>query len=145
MSRFSNHPYLLPLLQSDNAAREAARTTDSKGKKVKKRQAVLETRKSIGKKRNADSDDDFVPIKANLAQKKFTTAESKPKTTIGKSSAKKATKDDPSDEANGSKKKPTIRKASGKKVKEESDSDSDVVAQPENGRAKAKVSQKRKS
>lgn len=57
------------ITQNYNAARTASQQADSKGKKVKRKQAVLETRKSIGKKRADDSDDDFKPIKAPIKKK----------------------------------------------------------------------------
>ena len=45
-------------------------TKDAKGKKVKRKQTVLRTRKSIGQGRSAESDDDFKPIKAPAAAKR---------------------------------------------------------------------------
>ena len=44
-------------------------SSDSKGKKVKRKQAVLQTRKSLGGKKGS-GDDDFVPIKAATTKRK---------------------------------------------------------------------------
>ncbi|KAJ7071601.1 type II DNA topoisomerase [Mycena amicta] len=49
---------------------EELKNKDSRGKKIKKKQAVLRTRKSIGKRAASDSEDDFKPIKASTAAKR---------------------------------------------------------------------------
>ncbi|KAJ7771941.1 DNA topoisomerase II [Mycena maculata] len=43
---------------------EVKKTLDANGKKIKRKQTVLKTRKSIGKRHGSDSEDDFQPIKA---------------------------------------------------------------------------------
>ncbi|KAJ7139482.1 DNA topoisomerase II [Mycena epipterygia] len=43
---------------------EIKKTLDANGKKVKRKQTVLKTRKSIGRKAGSDSEDDFRPIQA---------------------------------------------------------------------------------
>ncbi|KAJ7674423.1 DNA topoisomerase II [Mycena rosella] len=48
---------------------ELKKEVDANGKKVKRKQTVLKTRKSIGRKRGSDSEDDFQPIKATAKRK----------------------------------------------------------------------------
>ncbi|GLB36598.1 putative control of topological states of DNA by transient breakage and subsequent rejoining of DNA strands [Lyophyllum shimeji] len=101
---------------------------DSNGKKIKRKQAVLQTRKSIGKGRKGsdDDDDDFKPIKAPAKRK------------LGESSRPRSTVKKPKDEdedvdmvaAEKPKPRPAApkRKAVEKKaVKEETDDDDDDV------------------
>ncbi|RDB28584.1 DNA topoisomerase 2 [Hypsizygus marmoreus] len=98
---------------------------DAKGKKVKRKQAVLQTRKSIGgRKGSDDDDDDFKPIKATAAKRKVVGESSRPK------AAPKKPKDEDEDVEMGEaaekpKSKPAApkRKAAEKKkvVKDESD------------------------
>ncbi|PFH54688.1 hypothetical protein AMATHDRAFT_83127, partial [Amanita thiersii Skay4041] len=59
--------------ERDCIERDNMLATDGKGKKVKRKQTVLQTRKSLGGKRGSD-DDDFVPIKAAAAKRKPPTA-----------------------------------------------------------------------
>ncbi|KAF8349867.1 DNA topoisomerase II [Amanita rubescens] len=59
----------LTRIQQDCIQREEMHSSDSKGKKVKRKQAVLQTRKSLGGKKGSD-DDDFVPIKPAAAKRK---------------------------------------------------------------------------
>ncbi|KAF9535792.1 DNA topoisomerase [Crepidotus variabilis] len=49
---------------------EEKKTKDAKGKKVKRKQTVIRTRKSIGQVKGSDSDEEFKPIKAAFAKKK---------------------------------------------------------------------------
>ncbi|KAL0581404.1 DNA topoisomerase 2 [Marasmius crinis-equi] len=118
------------------------------GKKGKRKNAVLQTRKSLGNKRD-DSDDDFKPIKAPAAKKKApafkpaptTAAESSKKAPAAAkpkaAAAKKAKKEEesdvemfvPDDEPVQVKKPPqrTARAAASKKaIKVDSDSDDDI-------------------
>ncbi|KAJ7171777.1 DNA topoisomerase II [Mycena crocata] len=48
---------------------EVKKTLDANGKKIKRKQTVLKTRKSIGRKVGSDSEDDFQPIKATTKRK----------------------------------------------------------------------------
>ncbi|KAF8060944.1 DNA topoisomerase II [Lyophyllum atratum] len=109
---------------------------DANGKKIKRKQAVLQTRKSIGMgRKGSDDDDDFKPIKAPMKRK--VGESSRPKST-----AKKSTKDEDvdvdldMDAAGKQKPKPAApkRKAVEKKVfKNESDDDDydmEVIQKP---------------
>jgi len=57
--------------EQDCIQREEMHSSDSKGKKVKRKQAVLQTRKSLGGKKGSDDDDDFVPIKPAATKRKL--------------------------------------------------------------------------
>ncbi|KAF8640700.1 hypothetical protein AX17_000356 [Amanita inopinata Kibby_2008] len=61
--------------ERDCMEREEMLASDSKGKKVKRKQAVLQTRKSLGG-RKGSGDDDFVPIKAATTKRKPLVAKS---------------------------------------------------------------------
>ncbi|KAF5377158.1 hypothetical protein D9615_006417 [Tricholomella constricta] len=99
---------------------------DANGKKIKRKQTTLKTRKSIGGARKDSDDDDFKPIKAPARKKAGETA--RPKSTV-----KKPIKDEDvdMDAAEKSKPRPAApqkRKVSGKKVtKDESDDDDDII------------------
>jgi DNA topoisomerase-2 len=62
--------YGLTWLQRNCIEFEENQTKDAKGKKVKRKQTVLRTRKSIGQGRSDGSDDEFKPIKAPAAGRK---------------------------------------------------------------------------
>ncbi|KAK2461741.1 hypothetical protein APHAL10511_006204 [Amanita phalloides] len=55
--------------EQDCIQQEEMLSGDSKGKKVKRKQAVLQTRKSLGGKKGS-GDDDFVPIKPTIVKRK---------------------------------------------------------------------------
>ena len=100
--------------QKTNKNWEAAATLDANGKPIKRKQAVLETRKSIGKKPKKyenDSEDDFQPTKAR--------AKAKPKAGPSKVKDEDDNFDDPPA------KKPPPKKAPNKK--EESGSEAEVA------------------
>ncbi|KAG9223266.1 hypothetical protein CCMSSC00406_0000045 [Pleurotus cornucopiae] len=107
-------------------------TKDASGKTIKKRQAVLETRKSITgffrRKGQSDDDDDFKPTKA--AAKKKAAAEAK-KPEAKKKVVNKSESDD-DDDLPPAATKPTKRKPASKAIKDEaSDVDVDVpMAKP---------------
>ncbi|CAA7271414.1 unnamed protein product [Cyclocybe aegerita] len=71
---------------------EEKKGKDAKGKKVKRKQAVLRTRKSIGTRRDSDDDDDFKPIKAPAAKRKPATAPESKKAVAGPSKVKEEVK-----------------------------------------------------
>ncbi|KAJ3510178.1 hypothetical protein NLJ89_g4828 [Agrocybe chaxingu] len=71
---------------------EEKKSTDAKGKKVKRKQAVLRTRKSIGTRRDSDDDDDFKPIKAAAARRKPAAAPESRKAVAGPSKVKEEVK-----------------------------------------------------
>ena len=103
---------------------------DSKGRKVKRSQKTLETRKSLpgpGRRQGDDfSDDDFKPTKATAKSKK-----TEPKPVRAKPGApSKPVKDNDDDDDLGLPPPPKKRLTS-KTMKEESESDVEVVAAPE--------------
>ncbi|KAF9068525.1 DNA topoisomerase [Rhodocollybia butyracea] len=110
-------------------------------KKGKRKQGVLQTRKSIGaggRRGNDDDDDDFKPVKA-AAKKKAAPAP------VAKPAMKKAKKEESEDEGMDSdlEDKPVAKKATAKKTVE---SDSEVeIAPRDKGKAKAKPAPKRKT
>ncbi|KAG5646884.1 hypothetical protein DXG03_001960 [Asterophora parasitica] len=113
---------------------------DANGKKVKRKQTTLKTRKSIGgagrNAKDSDDDDDFKPIKAPAKKKVGDTARPKP-------AAKKATKEedlDMDDPPVIPKSKPTAKKAA--KKEEDVDMD-DPPAIPKQKPAARKVSGKK--
>jgi len=84
--------FLIYFIQNDCLEFEEKAVKDAKGKKVKKKQAVLRTRKSIGQGRGSDDDDDdFKPVKAPAAAKRkpaATTETRKASSSKGKEKAK---------------------------------------------------------
>lgn len=93
---------------------EVKKHLDANGKKIKKKQAVLKTRKSIGRKTNSDSEDDFQPIKAT----KRKAPESK--------RPRPAAKDDDDDDDEAPPPPPKKRAPPKKPLKDEDDMDVDV-------------------
>ncbi|KAF8912885.1 DNA topoisomerase II [Gymnopilus junonius] len=69
---------------------EEKKVKDASGKKVKRKQAVLKTRKSIGTRDASDDDDDFKPIKAPAAKRK---PAAEPNKTIGTAKGKEKAKE----------------------------------------------------
>ncbi|KAJ7151616.1 DNA topoisomerase II [Mycena filopes] len=111
---------------------ELKKYVDSNGKKIKRKQTVLKTRKSIGRRAASDSEDDFRPIKA--AKRKA--PEPKRKAT--------AKEEDDDDEDESDSEVEVVKRAPPKKAKVLSvDSDSDD--EPPKGKGKAKAAPKRKS
>lgn len=88
----------ITFIQNDCLDFEEKAVKDAKGKKVKKKQAVLRTRKSIGQGRGSDDDDDdFKPVKATAAAKRkpaATTETRKASSSKGKEKAKVEEDDD---------------------------------------------------
>ncbi|TFL06195.1 DNA topoisomerase [Pterulicium gracile] len=132
---------LLEANEKYNTDRKERQEMDAQGKKVKKKQAVLETRKSVGgsKKRSArDDDDDFMPTKP--APKKRAPASEVKQTEAAKGKAKAK----PDSVAKAPVKKATAKSAAAKSAA--ADSDVELVA-PEAGPSKkpAAKATKRKS
>lgn len=61
---------MLTMPQKDCIEFEEKATKDATGKKIKRKQTVLRTRKSIGADKGSDDDDDFKPIKAAALKRK---------------------------------------------------------------------------
>ncbi|KAF8203734.1 type II DNA topoisomerase [Pholiota molesta] len=111
---------------------EEKKSKDAKGKKVKRKQTVLRTRKSIGQRNGSDDDDDddFKPIKAAALKRKAAEAPKKAPAVAaaskGKEKEKAKEKDDNEDE------KPPKRKIApaAKKAVEQDDSDFEMDEAP---------------
>lgn len=122
--------------EEDCAEFARAAETDGKGKKVKRKQAVLQTRKSIGGRHDSD-DDDFKPIKAAAAAaKRKVPSKAAPVQKASdeeaaarkrKAAVKKAVKDETSDDGMDVEEKaapaPKRKAAAKKPVKDETSSD----------------------
>ncbi|KAJ6627017.1 DNA topoisomerase [Mycena sp. CBHHK59/15] len=142
------------------------RKTDTNGKKIKRKQTVLKTRKSIGTKGGSDSEDDFKPIKAAAKRKAPEPKRPKPVDDDDnepppppkrKAPAKSVAKDDGMDVGEAP---PPKKRAPAKKVAKDSDSEVEVVKappkkkavpidsdddEPPKAKGKAKAAPKRKS
>ncbi len=107
-------------LQKDCIEFEEKASKDAKGKKVKRKQAVLRTRKSIGQGNASDSDDEFKPIKAAALKRKAIDAPKKAAPAPAKEKAKDVDEDV----------KPIVKRkaaAAPKKVIELDDSDGEAA------------------
>ncbi|TRM62918.1 DNA topoisomerase [Schizophyllum amplum] len=121
---------------------EAKKETDSTGKKIKRKQKPLLTRKSLGEKRSKDSDDeDFKPTKA--APKKRAAPQSKAAGTS--KTAKAAVKKEESDDDERPPSAPKRGTAAKKAMKDDSDDDFDMLPAPKSAAAKKAPTKKRKS
>lgn len=129
---------------------EVKKHLDANGKKIKRKQTVLKTRKSIGKGHRSDSEDDFKPIKATkrkapdpkrpkaAAAKDDDDDDEPPPPPKKRAPPKKAVKDDSDSEVEVVKRAP-LKKAKPMAI----DSDSDD--EPPQAKGKAKAAPKRKS
>ncbi|KAM6498312.1 DNA topoisomerase, type IIA-like domain containing protein [Amanita muscaria] len=141
--------------EQDCIQREDMLSSNSKGKKVKRKQAVLQTRKSLGGRKGSD-DDDFVPIKAPPAAKRKPAAPKSAKLkkeedlsepeekTVARPIERKA---DKSSKANGNEAKAN-RKPASKKLIKDSESEDDLLSRPnpprpEDTKPKRKVANKK--
>jgi DNA topoisomerase-2 len=118
---------------------ENKKNKDSKGKNVKRRQATLQTRKSLpgpGKRKGGDneSEDEFMPTKAAKAKKPTEPKQVRTKPTAVVPSKTSIDIDDDVDDVPLPKKR-----APAKKAKDESESDFEVVKKPAARTAKAKA------
>ncbi|KAJ6498011.1 DNA topoisomerase II [Mycena vitilis] len=133
---------------------EIKKHLDANGKKVKRKQTTLKTRKSIGKHADSDSEDDFRPIKAAPKRKAPESKRPKPAAKDDddddddepppppkkRAPPKKLAKDD-DDDMDVDDPPPPKRKAPAKAISIDSDDDDE----PLQGKGKAKAAPKRKS
>ncbi|TFK40935.1 DNA topoisomerase [Crucibulum laeve] len=105
---------------------ERKKNEDANGKVVKRKQATLKTRKSLGGKAASDDDDDFKPIKPAAARRKPAAAKPKP----GTKKEDNGDDDDDDDDSDDDEVKtaPSKRKPAASKKLVMDDSDSEVTS-----------------